>query len=128
MVEPDEGVARRNGTLEEVMIELKRYAGTEVVVQLKDGEKWFLWTALPKSAKSALPDLARARGPEGDLVPVPMPFVQGKVTSDGCLLVNTGNGGSLSVELAAETIASVTHVATHADEPVGASNLIIPGN
>lgn len=110
------------------MIELKRYAGTEVVVQLKDGEKWFLWTAPPKSAKSTLPELARARGPEGELVPIPMPFVQGKVTSEGNLVVNTGNGGSLSVEIAAEMIASVTHIATHAEEVSVASNLIIPGN
>ena len=115
------------------MIELKRYAGTEVVVQLKDGERWFLWTALPKSRKAAwpsaaLPEIVQMRGPDGNPTPVPMPFVQGKVTDDGCLLVDTGNGGSLSVELAAETIASVTHVVTHADEAGATSNLIIPGN
>jgi hypothetical protein len=110
------------------MIELKRYAGAEIVVQLKDGQKWFLWTSPPKSKKSPFPELAQGRGPEGEMVPVPLPFLQGKVTDDGKLLVNTGSGGTLSVEIALETIASVTQIATHADEAVGVSSIIIPGN
>lgn len=113
--------------MEEAMIELKRYAGTEVVVQLKEGEKWFLFAALPRSRNATLPELVQARGPDGGLLPVPMPFVQGKVTSDGCMLVQTGNGGSLSVEVAPEMIASVTHVVTPAEE-IGGSNVIITGN
>lgn len=110
------------------MIDLKRYKGTEVVVQLKDGEKWFVWESPLKGSKAAYPEIVRARGPEGDLMPVPMPFIQGKVTSDGGLIVDTGNGGSLSVELAPETIASVTHIVTFAGEAPQGPSIIVPGN
>ena len=110
------------------MIDLKRYAGTDVVVQLKSSEKWFAMCAPPKSAKMSLPDLIKARNSENDLVPVPLPFIEGKVTSEGSLLVNTGSGGVISVEIAAEAISSVTHVVTFADEPSQGPNLVIVGN
>jgi hypothetical protein len=109
------------------MIDLKRYAGTEVVVQLKDGERWFVWKAPTRASGGSLPEIVTGPNQDGDVVPIPMPFIQGKVTTEGSLLVNTGNGGVLSVELAAESIASVSHVVQPSEDSKG-SGLIIPGN
>ena len=109
------------------MIDLKRFAGFEVVVQLKDRERWFLLMSPSRQSQSTLPELVQLPDESGRSVPVPMPFLQGKVTPDGDLIVNTGNEGKLVVALAAESISSVTQILEHAkgDERSG---LIVPGN
>jgi hypothetical protein len=108
-------------------MDLKQYAGSEIVVQFKREERWFVWQAPPKQTKASLPELVRAPDENGNSVPIPMPFIQGKVTPEGDLIVNTGSGGKLTVTLAEETIASVTRIfelATIEER----SNLIVPGN
>lgn len=109
------------------MIDLKRFAGSAVVVQFKTTEKWFVWTAPTKQSREVYPELLRAPDDSGNPVPVPMPFLQGKVTADGDLEVYTGSGGKLLVSVAFETIASVTQL-LEPSTPEERSNLIVPGN
>ena len=109
------------------MIDLKRFAGVDVVVQFGNGERWFVWAAPTRLSKVTQPELVQMPNADGDSVPVPMPFVRGKVTEDGDLIVDTGNGGKLKVVITPSTIASVTlvHELAAAEER---SNLIVPGN
>lgn len=109
------------------MIDLKRFIGSHVVVQFKNGEKWYVWAAPNKKTKAVLPELVQLPGESGQAVPIPMPFVQGLVTDDGDLLVDTGSGGKLKVSLDDSTIASVTQV-VELSSPEERSNLIVPGN
>jgi|GEM_PF-6671688 len=109
------------------MIDLKKFAGSEVVVQFRTSEKWFVWTAPLKQARAVYPELVRAPDESGNVVPIPMPFLQGKVTEDGDLVVDTGSGGKLAVSVAFETIASVTKL-LEAASPEERSALIVPGN
>lgn len=108
------------------MIDLKRFSGFEVVVQFKDGERWFVW-ASPRNKSATLPELVQAPDESGRSVPIPMPFLQGKVTPDGDLIVNTGHGGKLIVALDSTVISSVTQVLELASTEER-SNLIVPGN
>lgn len=108
-------------------MDLKKYAGKEVVVQFKGGEAWLLWAAPPKQAGTALPQIVQLADQNGDMRQPPLPFIQGKVTEDGEVLVSTGQGGLVGVAVEPSTIASVTWVAEFATvtEP---SRLIVPGN
>lgn len=108
-------------------MDIRSFAGKDVVIQLKEGEKWFVWMAPPKQANSTLPELVRAPDPNGNAMPIPMPFLQGTVTESGGVLVDTGSGGKLLVTLAEETIASVTQL-IEAATVQERSNLIVPGN
>lgn len=108
-------------------MDLKRFVGNAVVVQFKKDERWYLWVAPPKQSKATLPELVRTPDDAGNSVPVPMPFVQGIVTSDGDLVVNTGHGGTLLVSIEESSIASVTRILELATVEER-SNLILPGN
>jgi hypothetical protein len=108
-------------------MDLKKFEGAEVVVQFKKDERWFVWQAPPKQTKATLPELVRAPDENGNAIPIPMPFIQGKVTPDGDLIVNTGHGGKLTVTLSEDTIASVTRILELATIEER-SNLIVPGN
>lgn len=109
------------------MIDLKRFSGFEVVVQFKEGERWFVWASPARQSRATLPELVQAPDESGRSVPIPMPFIQGKVTPDGDLIVNTGHGGKLVVALDSSVIASVTQILELAS-PEERSNLIVPGN
>jgi len=109
------------------MIDLKRFTGREVAVQLKAGECWYFFIAPPKQSKQTMPELVTAPDETGATKPVPMPFLQGTVNQDGDLLVSTPHGGLLLVALEPSTIASVTELKQHA-QIEERSNLIVPGN
>ena len=108
-------------------MDLKRFSGKDVAVQLKSTDFWYLFVAPTKASKQTLPELVTAPDEHGHQKPVPMPFLQGKVTEDGDLLIATPHGGQLIVALDPSTVASVTELKQHA-EPQDRSNLIVPGN
>lgn len=108
-------------------MDLKRFAGRDVAVQLKAGECWYFFVAPPKQSKQTLPELVTAPDETGHPKPVPMPFLQGKVTEEGDLLVQTPHGGLVLVALDPALVGSVTELKQHA-QVEERSNLIIPGN
>jgi hypothetical protein len=109
------------------MIDLKRFVGRDVSVQLKAGESWFFFYAPPKHSKQTMPQLMTAPDENGREKGVQVPFVQGTVNADGDLLVPTPHGGVVLVAIDASTIASVTEVKQHA-QVEERSTLIVPGN
>jgi len=96
-------------------MDLKKYAGKQVHVQLKHGHHWYVVFAPPDSGP---PSPMRVKGPDalpadpGE--PVVIPFIVGEVSEEGALIIDTGQGGRVAVHVNPEIIHTVSVVVEHA--------------
>jgi hypothetical protein len=98
-------------------MDLKKYAGEDVWVQLKAAEPW-VTIAADYDGRPAL-----ARPPDNPEQLVPLPFFAAHVSDDGSeLVINTGQGGRVALALNPDVIHSVLRVvepATKIIKPTG---------
>jgi hypothetical protein len=96
-------------------MDLKKYAGKQVHVQLQHGHHWFVVFA---PADSGPPSPMRMKAPDSAAddpgEPVVIPFIVGEVAEDGALIIDTGKGGRVAVEVNPELIHTVCVVVEHA--------------
>lgn len=88
------------------MIDLKEYSGKFVHIQFKPGVDWLLIVA----GEKGFPDVKITKDKDGRVQPLVSPFIQGKVTSEGRIELDTEQGGRLEVGIAAELIGFVSTV------------------
>lgn len=110
-------------------MDLKQFAGKNVFIQFKQGTGWYV--AFASEDANAAPSPVQKAGPDGSALPVVTPFIQGVVDGHGHVLVDTGNGGSISVVIDGGSIFSVTVVVTPAKAPAvivgsGAPQIVTP--
>jgi len=99
-------------------MDLKKYAGKQICMQLKGGQAWLVTVA--KEAGAEVLMLAATENEPRQ--PCAFPFVQGLVNEDGHLVMETGKGGEVTVEFDPDVVHSVS-IATK--KP---SMLVQPGN
>lgn len=113
-------------------MDLSKFKGKNVVVQLKGEERWLAWSVPQKHTRAAFPDpilVPLGSEPSSPVQHGSLAFLQGLVGDDGELLVSAPNGGKLAVTVAPECISFVTEIRELADSSgTTASGIIVPGN
>lgn len=97
-------------------------AGATVIVQFKPG---FAWYAVSASEKG-VPELRVVKGTDGAPTPVATPFLQGKVTDDGSLVIETVGGGKVRVDVDPDSVFAISTVVEPAVKQEE-SRIVVPG-
>jgi hypothetical protein len=89
-------------------MDLKKFSGKNVCIQMKNAEAWLVTMAKAGEIAEVLMLEPGKRGPSDPGLPCAFPFVQGWVNEDGDVVMDTGRGGQVAVTFNPDVIHSVS--------------------